>query len=153
MYFTRSCTGKVNTDECVRMIKGMSRSILPPIISAQIKTINSFNFIYGKIEIKAKLPSDYWIFPQIFLESTNNYYGGNNLSSGQMRVAFKKGIENQIYGGILLDANEPFRSIKMCKNPLNKKWNDDFHIFSLEWTIGNLLLDYRLYLFNFILLI
>lgn len=113
-----------------------SPTILPPVISARINTMQNFNFLFGKVEVKAKLPSEDWIFPQIFLESTNSIYGKKNYDSGQMRVAFTRGRNTELHGGVLLSAREPFRSVKMCTNPDNTKWSNDFHVYTLEWTPG-----------------
>lgn len=111
-------------------------TILPPIISSRITTYKKFSFLYGKVEIRAKLPSDDWIFPLLILEPTNNFYGKANLASGQMRVAFVKGKESLLSGGVLLGSTEPTRTIKMCTNPNTINLSNDFHTFSLKWKPG-----------------
>jgi len=109
---------------------------VPPVISAQIQSVKAFSFLYGIVEIRAKLPSEEWIFPQLLLEPVNNFYGKQNLASGQMRIAFTKGRNGGLSGGVLLGAEEPARSLKMCKHSKLISLNDDFHIFSLKWTQG-----------------
>lgn len=99
-------------------------------------TFNKFSFLYGKIEIRAKLPSDDWIFPQLFLEPSNNFYGKKSLASGQMRVAFATGKDGLLSGGVLLGGVDPTRTIKMCTNPNRINLSRDFHTFSLEWKPG-----------------
>lgn len=37
--------------------------ILPPTISAQITTKDSFSFTYGVVEVRARLPKGDWIYP------------------------------------------------------------------------------------------
>jgi len=37
--------------------------IINPIQSARIRTINSFSFVYGTVEIRAKMPRGDWIWP------------------------------------------------------------------------------------------
>lgn len=110
---TFSCTGHVESEGCVR--EGKSVTITPPVISSQITTAHTFSFLYGKVEIRAKLPSENWFFPQLLLESTQNFYGQHNLKSGQMRIAFTKGTTGVLQGGVLLGSSEPTRTLKMCR--------------------------------------
>lgn len=120
-------------DDCIRT---SGSTIVPPVISSRITTFKKFSFLYGKVEIRAKLPSEDWIFPQLFLEPTDNFYGKRNLASGQMRVAFTKGKDGLLSGGVLLGSTEPTRTIKMCINPKRINLSEDFHKFSLEWKPG-----------------
>lgn len=41
---------------------GSKDDILNPVRSASLRTINSFSFKYGKVEINAKLPSGDWLW-------------------------------------------------------------------------------------------
>lgn len=60
--FERRCTGIHNVQqECHRTASFFS--ILPPVVSAKFRTSKSFNFKYGKIEVRAKLPKGDWMFP------------------------------------------------------------------------------------------
>lgn len=77
-----------------------------------------------------------WIFPQLLLEATSNFYGKANLASGQMRIAFTKGKDDLLSGGVLLGSSEPYRTMKMCTNPNTIHLSDDFQTFSLEWKPG-----------------
>lgn len=136
-FFTHRCTSDGQlTDDCSRT---SGSTIVPPIISSRITTFHKFSFLYGKVEIRAKLPSEDWIFPQLLLEPTDNFYGKRNFASGQMRVAFAKGKDGFLSGGVLLGSTEPTRTIKMCTNPNQINLSDDFHTFSLEWRPGPLL--------------
>lgn len=56
-----SCTGKPDAGECG--YKAISYKILPPVLSARLTTRKSFNFLYGKVEISAKLPTGDWLVP------------------------------------------------------------------------------------------
>ena len=127
------CTGERNKDQC--SIKRPLPILLHPIASGRINTIESFSFLYGKVDIRAKLPTEEWVFPQLFLESTGSLYGKTNLESGQMRVAFTRGINGTLLGGVLLAATEPLRTAKMCSYNYasNTEWRNDFHVFSLDW--------------------
>lgn len=54
----------MGTDDCVR--RQGPQNVLPPIVSGRFNTRNLFNFIYGKVEIRARVPCGHWIYPGIF---------------------------------------------------------------------------------------
>ncbi|XP_065361616.1 gram-negative bacteria-binding protein 3-like [Calliphora vicina] len=130
-----ACTGKVDTDECVFHPKIQNK--LNPFITAQIKTKDKFSFKYGRVEIKAKMPAAMWVYPQLWLEPSKLVYGGNQYHSGQMRVAhaIANGDQISLQGGLILNANEPWRSAKMCQcNHKDLNLSHDFHLYELTWT-------------------
>lgn len=61
---------------CERQSQGNSGgSYLNPIISGRLRTVNSFSFKYGRVEVRAKLPKGDWIWPAIWLLPKHNAYG------------------------------------------------------------------------------
>ncbi|XP_055912087.1 gram-negative bacteria-binding protein 3 [Eupeodes corollae] len=131
-----NCTGILDTEDCMRAARTFD--ILPPFISSQFSTKNSFTFKYGRVEIRAKMPNAPWVFPQLFLEPVDTRYGSKNYQSGQMRIAMSRSsggdLANELFGGVILNAEEPFRNEKLCKrngSPID--WSADFHVFTLEW--------------------
>ena len=54
---------------------GAGENILNPIRSARIRIAKSFNFKYGKVEVKAQLPVGDWLWPAIWMLPTTNQYG------------------------------------------------------------------------------
>lgn len=60
-----SCTGQVGTDECQRQAKGSY--ILPPVVSGRLNTKGKFEFLFGRVEIRAKLPRGDWVYPRKFI--------------------------------------------------------------------------------------
>ena len=54
------CTGN-NWWGCERT--GSATNILNPIQSARLRTVNSFAFKYGKLEVEAQMPKGDWIWP------------------------------------------------------------------------------------------
>ncbi|XP_036339077.1 gram-negative bacteria-binding protein 3 [Rhagoletis pomonella] len=131
------CTGRANTDDCVR--DGGAQHILniPPFISAQFSTKQHFTFKYGRVEIRAKLPRANWVFPQLWLEPKDAKYGVDNYQSGQMRIAFTciNNTQMHLYGGLILNANSPWRRAKMCEfnNEDALDLGNEFHTYSLTW--------------------
>ncbi len=49
-------------------LRKAGEDIINPIQSARIRTINSFSFTYGTVEIRAKMPRGDWIWPGTLLQ-------------------------------------------------------------------------------------
>ncbi|KAF2893395.1 hypothetical protein ILUMI_12789 [Ignelater luminosus] len=142
-----TCTGVLGSLECRQKPKAFL--ILPPVISSQITTKDSFSFTYGIVEIRARLPKGDWIYPELYLRSKTEPYGPG-LSSGLIRIAFLPGnadSSKQLSGGCLLGQTLSARNyaVKTVRSEMN--WNDAFHIFKMQWTPDGitLLVDDRVY--------
>jgi beta-glucanase (GH16 family) len=59
------CVGEANSSETPKVV-------IPPISSASLRTRETFNFKYGRVEVRAQLPKGDWIFPTIGLWPTNH---------------------------------------------------------------------------------
>ncbi|XP_013108539.2 gram-negative bacteria-binding protein 3 [Stomoxys calcitrans] len=129
------CTGAQGSDECSLTPQGLN--IIPPIISAQFSTKGKFSFKYGSVEVRAKMPRGMWIFPQLWLDPSNPVYGEKEYRSGQMRMAQSRdnGREQDLLTGLLLNAVEPWHSLKLCVNKsTNAQLSEVFHLYQLLWT-------------------
>jgi len=65
--------------------------IINPIQSARIRTINSFSFTYGTVEIRAKMPRGDWIWPgnnQFRRAITSNIIGTTEIESNPLKLGF-----------------------------------------------------------------
>ncbi|XP_011305730.1 beta-1,3-glucan-binding protein-like [Fopius arisanus] len=129
--------------ECFRT--AVSYNILPPIISARLTTKSTFNFRYGKIEIKAKFPKGDWLFPEIRLEGTNirvtlgmargndNFYmkngSGGDLSSRLLEFQVEEVIPNNT------------TSTKITKLKDFEFWSDKFHVYTTIWSEQGLIFE------------
>ncbi|KAJ8715917.1 hypothetical protein PYW08_013202 [Mythimna loreyi] len=128
------CTGKVDTLECTQVASGSQ--ILPPVTTAKITSKRTFNFMFGRVEVRAKLPHGSWIIPEINLEPSDNAYGPNNYESGLMRVAFVRGnpgLAKKLYGGPVLAHNEPFRTALLKEKIGIDNWHKEFHNYTMIW--------------------
>ncbi|KAH8370265.1 hypothetical protein KR093_002849, partial [Drosophila rubida] len=138
----RNCTGEHIENGCVRDAR--DRKIpgkLPPIVTAQFSSKQSFAFKYGRVEVRAKLPRAPFVVPQMFLQPKTHVYGEPDYQSGQLRIAYTRhgaGAQPDLYAGALLNANEPLRSNKLChrlgSNDSSQDWSDSFHTYTMEWT-------------------
>ena len=56
-------------------VGGAGGNIINPIVSARIRTAETFAFKYGRVEVTATLPRGDWMWPAIWLMPTNAAYG------------------------------------------------------------------------------
>uniref|UniRef100_A0A182YJJ4 Uncharacterized protein n=1 Tax=Anopheles stephensi TaxID=30069 RepID=A0A182YJJ4_ANOST len=147
----KGCTSPTdNPYECQR--QAARSTILPPVASAKLNTKNHFRFRYGRVEIRAKLPKGDWIFPQLFLQPYENYYGYADYASGQMWIAHilsnrvlvagdgKKIGGYRLRGGVLITNTDPVRSDFLRSNVKEEHFGDQFHVYGLVWTPEQILL-------------
>ncbi|KAG7295857.1 Beta-1-3-glucan-binding protein [Plutella xylostella] len=131
---TNTCTGQVGTTECQR--KAIGANILPPVMTGKVTTKHKFNFKYGRLEVRAKLPAGNWLLPEINLEPRDNIYGVNRYASGLMRVAFVRGnpsFSKKLSAGPVLSDAEPFRSALLKEKIGIDNWNKGYHNYTLIW--------------------
>jgi len=90
------CTGN-DFYGCERTAGG-GGNILNPIQSAAVRSVNSFNFQYGTIEIRAKLPRGDWLWPAIWLLPRYNIYG-DWPASGEIDLIESRGNDASYSAG------------------------------------------------------
>ncbi|CAH1155650.1 unnamed protein product [Phaedon cochleariae] len=134
---------------CVR--SGSSTNILNPIKSARIRSLESFAFKYGKVEIRAKLPSGDWLWPALWMLPRWNQYS-TWPASGEIDIMESRGnkqltdeagtnIGTQQVGSTLHWGPNPsynrYYLTHFSKN-IESGFDADFHKYQLEWTKNNL---------------
>lgn len=146
------CTGKPSSHDCERDAFGSY--ILPPVISGRLNTKKDFNFEYGRIEIRAKLPRGDWIYPLLSLEN-DNYVGQESGSRHEIRVATVSGNVNLqtpngtdisgrvLFGGglsMILSHNQVQHSNRMSlpSKISNAFWFNEYHTYEVEWRRGEI---------------
>lgn len=73
-----------------------SGNVINPVRSARIRTVNSFAFEYGRVEIVAKLPKGDWLWPAIWMLPKHNEYG-TWPASGEIDIMESRG-NDETYG-------------------------------------------------------
>ncbi|PZC78758.1 hypothetical protein B5X24_HaOG217216 [Helicoverpa armigera] len=129
------CTGKIDTLECKR--DGTGIQLIPPVTTGKITTRRTFSFKYGRVEVRAKLPSGKWILPEINLEPTDYIYGWDNYASGLVRIAFSRNgedpvLRNYVIGGPVYSGSKIYNALFLGSEGDN--WFTDFHNYSMTWT-------------------
>lgn len=114
-----------------------------PFTSGKISTKGHFDFTYGRIEVRAKLPGGQGVWPAIWaLPDKFNY--GPWPGSGEIDVmeavnlgakCFKcyGGIESRVYGTIHYGSVMRKKS-QQGKYALGKKNIDDWHVYRVDWS-------------------
>lgn len=126
--------------------------ILNPVRSARVRTIDSFAFKYGKVEISAKLPAGDWLSSLITFVPKDNVYGAWP-QSGEIKVVQSKGNREMIQNGVNIGSEQvqsmlhfgPYAALdgwQSAQFSRNSKagngFNNDFHRYQMEWTPGKL---------------
>lgn len=120
-----------------------------PIRSARLRTIDSFSFKYGQVEIVAKMPAGDWLWPAIWFLPTKSVYGVWPRS-GEIDLLESRGNRNytddnniqigcEHFGSTLhfgpnWDQNA-WQTATFAKNSLSGEgFNVGFHKYQVEWT-------------------
>ncbi|CAG9560383.1 unnamed protein product [Danaus chrysippus] len=125
---------------------GTPNNILNPIKSARIRTVNSFSFRYGRVEVRAKMPAGDWLWPAIWLMPAYNSYG-TWPASGEIDLVESRGNRNMIQNGLHIGTQEAGSTLHFGPYPDWNGWETahwvrrnqggydyDFHRYQLEWT-------------------
>ncbi|XP_048775138.2 beta-1,3-glucan-binding protein-like isoform X2 [Ostrea edulis] len=127
--------------------QGTPEHIINPIQSARLRSDKAFNFKYGKMEVRAKMPKGDWIWPAIWLLPHRNAYG-EWPASGEIDIVESRGNTNyhdekgnsqgvDSFGSTLhfgpAYGFDPFEKAHGEMTLSSGTLNDDFHTWTLEW--------------------
>ncbi|RAW01800.1 glycoside hydrolase family 16 protein [Pseudochryseolinea flava] len=105
-----------------------------PYTSARLVTRKKGDWLYGKVEVRAKLPHGKGTWPAIWMLSTDWKYGGWP-ESGEIDIMEHVGYDMNVVHGTIhtLTYNHVKQTQKEGKVTMNSVDNE-FHIYGLEWT-------------------
>nr|XP_023017874.1 beta-1,3-glucan-binding protein-like [Leptinotarsa decemlineata] len=138
------CTNADNSG-CRRT--GTATNILNPIKSARLRSLNSFSFKYGKVEVRAKLPVGDWLWPAIWMLPTRWVYS-SWPTSGEVDIMESRGNKRlKNFQGVNIGVEQIGSTLHWGPNPANNKFSlthyeknnpagyeSDFHNYQVEWT-------------------
>ncbi|KAJ9048475.1 hypothetical protein DSO57_1034796 [Entomophthora muscae] len=119
--------------------------IANPIMSAQLRTVNSFNFKYGRVEVEARLPKGDWIWPAIWMLPKDHAYGGWP-ASGEIDIVESRGNSDDCFGDGVSTVSSTLHwgnhwsksmyelTTGKVKAPKGKDFSKRFTRFTMEWT-------------------
>jgi beta-glucanase (GH16 family) len=119
-----------------------SGNYINPIRSARLRTVNSFAFKYGRVEVRAKAPRGDWLWPAIWLLPKHNEFG-QWPASGEIDIFESRGNDESypaggvnsfgstLHWGCDYTTNKFEQTHKDYKH--SSSLNDEFHIYGLYW--------------------
>ncbi|EDS42144.1 gram-negative bacteria binding protein [Culex quinquefasciatus] len=127
---------------------GNPTNIVNPIKSARVRTVESFNFKFGKLEVRAKMPTGDWLWPAVWLLPKRQVYG-SWPASGEIDLVESRGNLDYRVNGVHIGVEQVGSTLHFGPNPnqngydttLSYKnsgpgqgFNTGFHLYQLEWT-------------------
>lgn len=108
--------------------------VVRPITSASIHTKDKAEWLYGRIEVRAKLPMCLGTWPAIWMMPAENTYGGwpssgeidimENVGYDSLKIVYT--IHSLLYNGMT--------GIMKTKSVFCGTCFTDFHVYALEWS-------------------
>jgi beta-glucanase (GH16 family) len=109
-----------------------------PYTSSKILTAGKKTFKFGRIDIRAKLPKGKGIWPALWLMPQNSVFG-NWPKSGEIDLMELVGHEpNKVYGTVHYGPGPGSIQISRGYTLPSGNFNDEFHVFSLEWKLDQI---------------
>ncbi len=107
--------------------------------SSRIRTYEKGDWIYGRFEIRAKLPEGQGIWPAIWMLPTDEVFGGWP-KSGEIDIMELVGHEPEtIHGTVHYGPDWPENQWTGKEYTLNEgTFADDFYVFSIEWSLNEI---------------
>jgi len=148
--YTMEIWGASPADECTgNQYYGCSRTsngvnIINPIQSARVRTSDSMNVKYGRVEVSARLPRGDWLWPAIWMLPRYNAYG-QWPASGEIDIMESHGnAAGSAVGGVDTASSTLHFGPNWLTDPWDmthgsrkleggKTFHDDFHVFGVKW--------------------
>ncbi len=102
--------------------------------SSRMRTINKGDWLYGRIEVSAKMPTGQGLWPAIWMMPTASVYGGW-AASGELDIMELRGNEPDVvlgtlhYGGSFPNNTQSGDSYRLPSGDFSQ----GFHEFAVEW--------------------
>ncbi|HVX51560.1 MAG TPA: glycoside hydrolase family 16 protein [Chitinophagaceae bacterium] len=103
--------------------------------SARLTTRHKIGFTFGRMEIRAKIPTGKGMWPAIWMMSTDEKYGSWPLS-GEIDIMETKGqYPDTLYGTAHFGPAPPHNRWKgeLTEHEVKDGWGDGFHVYSIDW--------------------
>lgn len=107
--------------------------------SARIRTIDKGDWLFGRIEVRAKLPQGQGIWPAIWMLPTDEIFGGWP-QSGEIDIMELVGHEPETVHGTV-HFGQPWPNNRYEGKPYSLDsgiFADNYHVFSIEWKENNI---------------
>lgn len=109
-----------------------------PYTSARIKSKGKGDWVHGRFEVKAKIPSGRGTWPAIWMLPTENRYGGWP-KSGEIDIMEHVGYDpNVIHGTIHTEAYNHNKGTQKGGKTVTPNAISSFHVYAMEWDANNI---------------
>lgn len=103
--------------------------------SGALRTIEWGDWLYGKIEVRAKVPSVVGLLPAIWLKPTDNEYGIDSFRSGEIDILEHVGYEEGFYRSTLHTYSRNLDKLNAPGTKSNlEELSKEFHTYSIVWS-------------------
>jgi len=117
-------------------------------MSARLRTVNSFYFQYGRVEVRAKLPAGDWLWPAIWMMPRFNAYG-MWPASGEIDIMESRGNRQLMQNGVNIGSEQISQTLHFGpywphngyenahferNSPPGQGYDRAFHTYGIEWT-------------------
>lgn len=110
-------------------LKGITRYYT----SARLRTLNKGDWLYGRIEVRAKIPYGQGLWPAVWMLPTAWAYGGWP-KSGEIDIMEHVGFDpGKIYGSIHTEAYNHKIGTQKGGQLLIANANSEYHVYAIEW--------------------
>ncbi|TRM66532.1 glycoside hydrolase family 16 protein [Schizophyllum amplum] len=133
--YYKACSGVSNSS---------AGQVISPVQSARLSTRSSAKIRYGKVEVKAKLPTGDWLWTAIWMLPVDSSYGPWPLS-GEIDIMESRGngprypfqgtnyVRGSLNWGPLTWLSSVYKTYGWWTRRLGT-YDQEFHTYSLEWT-------------------
>lgn len=119
--------------------------------SARLITTGKGDWLYGRFEVRAKVPGGRGIWPAIWMLPTDNAYGGWP-ASGELDIMEHVGYEpTKIFGTAHTQAYNGKIGTQKGSSATGSDWESAFHVYAIEWSpskVDFLVDENKYYTFN-----
>ncbi|TKY89787.1 hypothetical protein EX895_001084 [Sporisorium graminicola] len=141
-----TCTASNKSDANCAVASNISTGvILPPIQSARLMTNFSRTIKFGRVEVKARMPTGDWMWPAVWMMPKDSVYGPWPRSGeidifegrGNMPKSRDDKGTNQMSSSLHFGPNSLFDGYGFAtrvRNLWRNYFNQNSHTFGLEWT-------------------
>ncbi|KAJ7073513.1 glycoside hydrolase family 16 protein [Mycena belliarum] len=129
---------------CSAVSNATEGRIIPPVRSARISTRKSARMRFGRVEVRAKLPTGDWLWPAIWMLPVDETYGGWPLS-GEIDIMEARGngpsypkqginyVRSSLNWGPATFLNAVAKTYGW-KTERRGRYDEAFHTYALEWS-------------------
>jgi len=129
---------------CGAVSNSSTGAVISPVQSARLTTRRSASIKYGKVEVRAKMPSGDWLWPAIWMLPVQNTYGPWPMSGeidivesrGNWRTYPKQGqnyVRGSLHWGPFSWLNQVHKTYGWWSERRGS-YAQKFHTYTLEWT-------------------